>query len=262
MTKRILSIHAHPDDAEILAGGTLNLLAARGHPITIVTMTPGDCGSNELPPDEIAAVRRKEAQNAAASIGARYLCAEFRDLAVFCDDSSRRRVVEILRNVRPDLILTAAPIDYMTDHESTSALVRDACFGAPVRNYLTGAAEAAAPLHAIPHLYFMDPVGGTTPDGSVVSPDFVVNVESVFEEKKMMLARHKSQRDWLLKHHGIDDYLDTMERWTRECGRRAGIEFGEGFRRYKGHPYPQTPLLEELLGESLVVRCDGQHNLP
>ncbi|MCL6506061.1 MAG: hypothetical protein K6T59_03460 [Bryobacteraceae bacterium] len=48
--------------------------------------------------------------------------------------------------------------------------------------------------------------------------------------------------------------VETMERWTRECGRRAGLEFGEGFRRYKGHPYPQTPLLEELLGSEWVVR--------
>ncbi len=254
MTRRILSIHAHPDDAEILAGGTLNLLASKGHKITIVTMTPGDCGSAELSPEEIASVRRKEAQRAAATIGAEYFCAEFRDLAVFSDDASRRRVVEILRKTRPDLILTSSPVDYMADHEAVSMLVRDACFGAPVKNFLTGAGEPAPPLGGIPHLYFMDPVGGVDRDGNPVPPDFVVNVESVFEEKKIMLAKHKSQREWLLKHHGIDDYLDTMERWTRECGRSAGVEFGEGFRIYKGHPYPQSPLLEELLGEELIIR--------
>src|ERR1043165_6920288 len=48
---RILAIHAHPDDVEILAGGTLALLARDGHEITVVTMTPGDCGSSTLPPD-------------------------------------------------------------------------------------------------------------------------------------------------------------------------------------------------------------------
>jgi N-acetylglucosamine malate deacetylase 1 len=46
-----------------------------------------------------------------------------------------------------------------------------------------------------------------------------------------------------------------MERWARECGEPAGLRMAEGFRRYKGHPYPQTPLLEELLGEGLVVRA-------
>src|SRR5262249_36032265 len=50
---RILAIHAHPDDCEILAGGTLALLAGMGHHITIATMTPGDCGSSTLGPEEI-----------------------------------------------------------------------------------------------------------------------------------------------------------------------------------------------------------------
>jgi len=252
MSKRILAIHAHPDDVEILAGGTVALLAAAGHKITIVTMTPGDCGSAELDADAIAAMRRSEAAAAAALIGAEYRCAEFRDLAIYSDDASRRRVVEILRQARPDLVLTSAPIDYMCDHEATSALVRDACFAAPARNYATRASIPAPPLGAIPHLYFFDPVGGVDRDEREVPADFYVNVSATFATKRRMLEQHASQRAWLLKHHGIDDYIEMMERWTREAGRRAGVEFAEGFRRYNGHPYPQTPLLEELLGDTVV----------
>lgn len=248
MTKRILAIHAHPDDVEILAGGTMALLARSGHDLTIVTMTPGDCGSAELPPEAIAEVRRKEAAAAAELIGARYRCAEFRDLSIFSDDSSRRRIVEILRWARPDLVLTSSPVDYMADHEATSALVRDACFAAPAKNYSTRQPEAAPPLGAIPHLYFMDPIGGVEPGGRVVDPDIFVDVSATFTAKKDMLAKHASQREWLMRHHGIDDYIEIMERWTRLAGSRAGLEFAEGFRRYKGHPYPQSPLLEELLG--------------
>ena len=125
---RILAIHAHPDDVEILAGGTLALLAARGHEITIATFTPGDCGSRDLGPEEIAAIRRREAANAAARIGAEYFCLEMRDLRIFNDDPSRRRVTEALRQARPEVVLTASPVDYMCDHEIASALVRDACF--------------------------------------------------------------------------------------------------------------------------------------
>src|SRR5712691_1842949 len=253
MQARILAIHAHPDDVEILAGGTMALLAAAGHSITIVTMTPGDCGSADLSADEIAAIRRNEAGSAAALIGAEYRCAEFRDLAMFSDDASRRRVVEILRRTKPDLVLTSSPIDYMCDHEATIALVRDAFFAAPARNYNTRDVQAAAPLKAIPHLYFMDPVGGVDREGSPVVPDFYVDVKSVFAKKTEMLARHKSQREWLKKHHGIDDYLAVMEQWTREVGRRAGVELAEGFRRYKGHPYPQTALLEELVSQMAAV---------
>ncbi len=227
-------------------------LAAAGHKITIVTMTPGDCGSAEHTREEIAHIRRGEAARSAARIGAEYRCAEFSDLSIFSDDPSRRRVVEILRQVAPDLILTSSPIDYLCDHEATSLLVRDACFGAPAPNYATGARDAAPPIAAIPHLYFMDPIGGVDRDGNAVRPDFFVNVAAQMETKTAMLAEHASQRQWLLKHHGIDNYLEMMEAWTRENGASAGVEYAEGFRRYKGHPYPQTPLLEELLGVTVV----------
>jgi len=254
---RILAIHAHPDDLEIFAGGTLALLAARDHSLAIVTMTPGDCGTSEYGPEEISEIRRREAAASAVLIGANYRCAEFRDLAIFSDDPSRRRVCEILRRARPDLVITAPPVDYLCDHERTSELVRDACFIAPAPNYRTGAEDAAPPLEAIPHLYFADPEGGTDYDGVLVVPDFVVDVSSTFQTKWRMLAQHESQRNWLIKHHGVDNYLVMMEELTRARGRLAGIELGEGFRRYKGHPYPQTPLLEELLGPELVVALRG-----
>ena len=249
---RILAIHAHPDDVEILAGGTLALLADRGHEITIATFTPGDCGSRELGPEEISAVRRREAANAAALIGARYICVEMRDLAIFNDDPSRRRVTEVLRMTKAELVLTAAPVDYLCDHEAASALVRDACFGAPAPNYQTRAESPAPPLERIPHLYFMDPLEGRDREGNLVEPDFIVNVAETFARKREMLAQHASQRNWLRQHHGTDDYLDQMERWTRERGRLAGLSYGEGFRRYRGHPYPQSPMLEESLGSEAV----------
>ncbi|MCC6858460.1 MAG: PIG-L family deacetylase [Bryobacterales bacterium] len=249
---RILAIHAHPDDVEILAGGTLVLLARAGHQITIATMTPGDCGSAELPPEEIAAIRRQEARNSAARIGADYFCLELRDLAVFNDGPSRRTVTEALRRARPEIVITASPVDYMCDHEAASMLVRDACFAAPARNYAT----ASPVLEAIPHLYFTDPLAGRDRDDCPVWADFYVDVSSAFEEKKAMLAEHRSQREWLFKHHGIDDYLGSMEAWTREAGSKAGLEMAEGFRRYKGHAYPQSPLLEELLAPC-VRRASG-----
>jgi LmbE family N-acetylglucosaminyl deacetylase len=247
MPMTILAIHAHPDDVEILAGGTLTRLSAAKHRIVMVSMTPGDCGSRHRSPEEIAAARRQEAKAAARLIGAEYRCAEFRDLAIFNDDASRRRVTELLRRVSPDVVLTASPVDYMCDHEMTSALVRDACFGASAPNYTTHAADPAPPLEAIPHLYYMDPIGGVDRFNRPVAADFYVDVSAHFETKRAMLAAHSSQREWLRAQHGIDDYLLTMERWTQEIGHRAGVKFAEGFRHYKGHPYPVTPLLQDLL---------------
>ncbi len=246
---RILAIHAHPDDVEILAGGTVAHLVARGHTVTIATMTAGDCGSHEMGPEEIAMVRRREAETAAAWIGAAYLWVGMRDLAIFNDDPSRRLVTETLRRTRPDIVLTAAPSDYHCDHEAASLLVRDACFAAPAPNYRTRAEVPAPALDRIPHLYFMDPVELRDREGRPVQADFTVDVADTFPIKRQMLAAHQSQREWLRRHHGTDDYLDTMERWTRKRGEPAGLSYGEGFRAYRIHPYPQTPLLQELLGE-------------
>ena len=247
---RICSIHAHPDDAEILAGGTLAILASLGHSITIVTMTSGDCGSREMGPEELSTTRREEARSAAELIGAAYRSAGFGDMAIFNDDASRRRITGLLRELQPDLVLTSSPADYHCDHEATSALVRDACFAASAPNYRTpGTAPALA---AIPHLYFMDSVEAVDREGRAIRPDFVADVASTFAIKRSMLARHETQRVWLRKQHGIEDFLATMESWTRARGNAAGIELGEGFRRYPGHPYPQSPLLEELLGANRI----------
>jgi LmbE family N-acetylglucosaminyl deacetylase len=246
MTRTILSIHAHPDDAEILSGGTLAKLAARGHRVIIVTLTPGDCGSREYGPENVSAIRRREAERAARRIGAAYRCAEFRDLAIFNDDASRRRVTEVLRRERPDIVLASSPSDYLCDHEAASVLVRDACFCAPAPNYATREASPAPALDAIPHLYFADPVGGVDREGRLVAADFYVDVSEFFAVKREMLAEHRSQREWLQKHHGLDDYMIMMEEHTRARGHAGGMALAEGFRHYTGHPYPATPLLEEL----------------
>ena len=154
---RILALHAHPDDIETLCAGTLALLAARGAQVICATATAGEGGSDRTPPEETAEIRKAEARAAAALIGADYACAGLPDLGVFNDDHGRRAITEVVRWSRADMVLTASPVDYHPDHEAVSQLVRDACFAASVPNYRTGPSE---PLPAIPHLYFMDPIGG------------------------------------------------------------------------------------------------------
>jgi LmbE family N-acetylglucosaminyl deacetylase len=247
---RVLALHAHPDDLEFQCAGTLALLREAGCAVTMATMTPGDCGSAEHDAEAIAAIRREEARAAAALIGADYLCLEFRDLAIFNDDESRRRVTEAVRRVRPDLVLTAPPVDYLCDHEMTSLLVRDACFGAPLPNFTTRQWEPAPPLERIPHLYFVDPIEGIDRDGSPVPTGFIVDVSRVFALKRQMLACHASQRNWLLRQHGIDEYLESQAQWGARRGAEIGVAQGEAFRQYLGHPYPKDNLLLALLKTS------------
>ncbi len=244
---RILAIHAHPDDVEIQCAGTLLRMKQLGCPITIATMTPGDLGSAELPPDEIAAVRRAEAKRAADLIGADYVCLEFRDLSIVHDDDSRRRVTEAVRKARPHIVMTAPPVDYMADHEITSRLVRDACFNASVPHYATRQWDPAAPTSAIPHLYYVDAIEGVDYYGNPQTPGLIVDISTTIETKLAMLACHASQRDWLRRQHGLDEYLDGTRRWSAARGQQLGVAYGEGFCQHRGHSYPHDDLLAELL---------------
>ncbi len=244
---RILAIHAHPDDIEFQCAGTLARLRQLGCPITLITLNTGDCGSAELGPDEIATIRRGEAQASADLLGAEYDCLEFLDLSIIVDNDSRRRVTEAVRRARPDLVITAPPTDYMCDHEATSRLVRDACFTAPIPNYFTHQWEPAPPIDHIPHLFYVDAIEGTDYYGNPVQPEFIVDISATFDLKRQMLACHDSQRAWLRKQHGIDEYLDRSKRWSALRGEEIGTHYGEGFTQHRGHPYPGNNLLLELL---------------
>ena len=246
----ILAVHAHPDDIEHLAAGALAILAAKGHAIRIATLTAGECGSASTDLAATGAIRKAEAAAAAAMIGAAYRCADLPDLGVFNDDTSRRAVTELIRWARPDVVITASPADYHPDHEAASQLVRDACFASSVPNYRTGPSAA---LDAIPHLYFMDPIGGRDREGRRIVADFGADIGAGFATKQQMLSAHVSQSEWVARQHGIDDHPGSMTAWSRRRGQDFGVVVAEGFRQYRHEPYPKTPLLQDLLGETLLM---------
>jgi LmbE family N-acetylglucosaminyl deacetylase len=246
-TLHILALHAHPDDIELQCAGTLLRLKQLGCRITLATMTPGDLGSAELPPEEIAAVRRGEAQRAAELLGAPYHCLEFRDLSIEVNNDGRRRVTEMVRRAQADVVLTAPPVDYMSDHEATSRLVRDACFNASVPHYLTHCWDPAPPLAHMPALYYVDAIEGIDYFGRQQATEFIVDISATFERKLEMLACHASQREWLRRQHGLDEYLDGCRRWSAIRGQQIGVAYGEAFLQHKGHPYPHEGVLQELL---------------
>src|SRR6516165_3661885 len=219
----VLSILAHPDDAEFLCTGVLiRLVREHGWKVHIASMTPGDCGSAEHSAEEIARIRRTEGARAAAVIGATYHCLEERDLLIFYAERPLERVTRLLREVRPTVVLTHSPADYLLDHEMTSTLVRAAAFGAPVPN-LFADRNHAPPLPHIPHLYYCDAIEGKDVLGRPVEPAFLVDISHVLQTKAEMLAAHASQRDWLWKHHGMDHYVQSMRDWAARRGLAAGV---------------------------------------
>ena len=248
MNKIVLSLLAHPDDAEFLCAGTLTRLKKeQGYDVHIASMTPGDCGSAAFDSQEISRMRRGEGNNAAAVIGATYHCMEERDLLVFYNERTLEKVTRLLRWLKPGIVLTHSPADYMLDHEITSTIARAAAFAAPIRNFL--AERRLGPeLPRIPHLYYCDPIEGKDSLGRDVTPGFHVDITQVIDTKADMLAAHASQRDWLLKHHGMDHYLQAMRDWSAKRGSECGVLFAEGFRQHLGHSYPQDNVLGQSLG--------------
>jgi LmbE family N-acetylglucosaminyl deacetylase len=247
MADAVLSVLAHPDDAEFLcAGAMMRLTHEHGWQVHIASMTPGDCGSVSLAAEEIAAVRRAEATRAAALIGATYHCVEERDLLIFYGERPLDRITRLLRTVRPRLVFTHSPADYMLDHEVTSTLVRAAAFAAPAPNFLAGKGHPP-PIEHVPYLYYCDPIEGKDALGRAVEPSTRVDISGSMRLKEEMLAAHASQREWLRKHHGMDQYIDSMRDWSARRGREAGVAYGEGFRQHLGHGYPQDDLLGQLL---------------
>lgn len=249
MNSIALAILAHPDDAEFLCAGTLaRLRKEKGWAIHIASMTPGDCGSAEHAPDEIARIRRGEGRAAAEAIGGTYHCVEERDLRVIYNEPALEKVVRLINAVQPQVVFTHSPDDYHLDHEQTSKLVRAATFAAPISNFLHDRHQHP-PLDHIPHLFYCDPLEGKDAFGNPIPAGFRIDISSVIDDKARMLSCHESQRAWLRKHHGVDNLVDSMKEWGATQGKTCGVAFAEGFRQHLGHSYPQENILGTLLGK-------------
>lgn len=248
MDKIVLGIFSHPDDAEMVCAGTLSLFRKAGWEVHIATMAPGDKGTAVYSREEISRIRKAEAARAAEVIGALYHCVGLEDVYILYDRDSINRTTELIRKIHPSIVFTSSPNDYMVDHELTSMIVQTACFSSGIKNMEV----AATPYEPVPFLYYCDPMEGKDIFGKPVVPSMYVNITGEIETKEKMLARHESQRNWLLTHHKIDEYILAMKRFAAERGKSAGVDYAEGFRQHLGHGFPQKNILIEILGGLLI----------
>lgn len=262
--RRALAVGAHPDDVEFTCVGLLILLRDAGFEIHVATMSLGDAGSMDCRPEELRSIRMGEAKAACTLIGAVYHPLDFRDFAMFNDDKSNRRLTGLLRELDPLIVITHPPHDYLQDHDVTSALVRNACFYAPAPNYDTSQWTSVVRSSSIPHLYYSHPMEGIDIFGEPVTPQMFIDITTSFQMKADMLACHKSQREWLRRQHGIDEYMESMRRWSCALGQRASmaagrtVEYAEAYRQHRGHAYPHDNVLAEfLMGFVISADPDG-----
>jgi len=217
---RVLAIGAHPDDLEISCGGTLAKYARLGNPVFMVHAASGNVGHRTIPPDELAKIRRHEAQEAGAVIGAETFWLGADDLYVRSENMElRNALVDIIRYVKPDIMITHHPDDYMDDHNETSKLVFQASMASTVSHLQT-----KHDFHdKLTPIYYMDPVAGI---GAI--PTEYVDISEDIDTKLKMVAAHKSQQEWLKDHDGVD-YLETTTLLSRFRGHQCNVQYAEGF---------------------------------
>jgi LmbE family N-acetylglucosaminyl deacetylase len=252
--KSVLALNAHPDDAEFMCAGTLALLHEKGWEVHIGTMTPGDCGSAEYNREEISRIRRAEAAKSARILDGAYHCLECDDVFIMYDRETLLKAIGLLREVVPAIVFAPSPSDYMIDHEMTSRIAQTACFASGMPNVET---EGVEPFEPVPYLYYVDPVEGTDKLGSPIKPGILVDISSVMDTKEEMLCCHESQRNWLMTHHGMDEYVLSMKRFAEQRGREINCSYAEGFRQHLGHGYPHDNILKSILGDRCWILDAG-----
>jgi LmbE family N-acetylglucosaminyl deacetylase len=209
---RILIIGAHPDDADIKAGGTSARWCGLGYTVRMVSLTNGQAGHQTLYGPQLAERRRAEAQAAAAVIGATYEVMDQPDGELDDRRENRLAVIRLIRTFRPDLIITHRSTDYHPDHRFAGLLVQDASYLVTV--------PAICP--ETPHLerspvilYFSD----AFKKPCRFEPHVIVEIDEQFDQLIGMLHCHVSQfYEWLPFNAG---YLDQVP--AGEAERRAWL---------------------------------------
>lgn len=251
--RRVLVFEAHGDDMEFFAGGTVARFADAGYEVTLVVATDNDKGSFELSADELRAVRDRELEGAAAVLGIRRVIAlgySDGDLAYDAPPRELRgRFMRIIREVRPDIVMTwdpFAPYEGHPDHRAVATAANEAAHFAHFPNfYPEQLADGLEPHYVGEQWYFAK---------SPRDQNKFIDIDTTIERKIDALCKHEAQMVLTvmdmqhgLRASGLDvpwlrdldphDYRDVIDRQMRAAGRavakRAGLscQYAEGFRR-------------------------------
>jgi N-acetylglucosamine malate deacetylase 1 len=257
----VLAVGCHPDDIEFMMAGTLFHLKERGAEIHYMNVANGNCGSREYDRDTLEAVRREEARQAAAYLGATWHPSIANDLEVTYDLELVRKVASVIRQTVPDIILTLALHDYMEDHMNTARITVTAAFTIAMPNFSVIPPAETTVKHVA--LYHALPYGLHDQLMNRVRPQFFVDTTEVLENKRTMLSKHTSQRSWLDESQKIDSYLQRLGEQDREVGEMSGVfTFAEGWSRHNPLGYSDGKFmpLEELLDDLTAQSRSRSHS--
>jgi bacillithiol biosynthesis deacetylase BshB1 len=175
----ILAIAAHPDDIELICGGTLIRAQMLGRSTGILDLAAGELASRGTPE-----LRAKEAAKAAKVMGVSVReNLGFPDGGIQNTPETRAKVAVVIRRLKPQIVITHSLRGRHPDHPIVAQLVRDACFVAGLKK-VEPKVPAHRPRKVIHALSFRE-------DNQ--KPTFVVDISDAFEKKLEAIGCYESQ---------------------------------------------------------------------
>ncbi len=221
--QRALAIYAHPDDADVAAGGTLAQWASEGSDVRLVVVCDGSKGAHSPSSDGVILreTRREELEYASELMGvSNVACLEWPDGTVTNSPELRQKLVGLIRGFRPDVVLGPDPT--ATFFAGVYVNHRDH------RELGWAVLDAVAPASAMP-LYFPEEGPPHQVDllllSGTLEPDVVVDVSRSIDTKVKAVLAHASQ----LADDAAGIRSVVLER-AEQAGRPAGVAYGEVFR--------------------------------
>lgn len=221
----LLAFAAHPDDIELAAAGTLLKHQKLGYSIGIIDLTQGELGSRGS-----AELRKKEAE-----ISSKILNLDVRENLKLRDgffennEQSKLAIIQVIRKYQPKIVLANAVSDRHPDHGRAAKLVSEACFLSgliKIETSFNGKQQQAHRPEKIYH-YIQD---------NYLTPDFVVDITEVFEQKKEAINAYSSQfHTENSSNKGVktpisgSDFQEFLVGRARQFGRIGKCDFAEGF---------------------------------
>ncbi len=217
----IVAVGAHPDDLEVVMGGTAAMLTRRGLDVLFVDLTDGE-------PSRHAArgVRRRQAEEAARVLDVDRVTMSFQDRFLRDTPEARISVAALIRTHRPRHVFTSSGCGVHPDHRAITEIVTNGAFYARLPRWEDvpgGEALGDSTPHEIARLFF----GHCRMEPPWDRFDFAVDVSEVYDRKRAALAAYTSVFS--------GDQKVLLERYVAEdryVGSLVGVEYAEAFRAH------------------------------
>lgn len=219
----ILAFGSHPDDVELGCAGTLAKEIAHGKQVGIIDLTRGELGTRGS-----AEIRDREAAKAASLLGVLVRDnLKMRDGFFVNDEAHQIKIIQKIRQYRPDIVICNAVEDRHIDHAKGSKLVSDACFLSGLQRITTewkGETQEAWRPKLVYHFI----------QWKNLQPDFVVDITGYMDKKMEAVLAYDSQffkpgSDEPVTPIATKNFLDSIQYRAQDLGRIIGVDFAEGF---------------------------------